>query len=261
MMKKNNVTSLIMIICILSVLLTACSASTNQSTSEYESIVHSGGVSVSNQGEEYVLPFELQDGILYNCSLSSRKAPYSSIEELAEHADIIVTGNVVQSTVYYDHEKMFTVHTIKIETVIKGDVSTGNTIYVRERGGITTYGEHLKHQDAEEKDFIDPTAESTIPDSTTFICGIDGHFPMTKDQEALLFLVDCTGYLPGFTDTLYGVVNTYEGKLYKTNDGRFSQVAGNTTGQIIIDNSCLSVSQEELSELQVIINEASVSHD
>ena len=201
-----------------------------------------------------IAPYSYDNGIIYSNSLLSRTAPYASVEEQAVHSDAIVIGKVLSSTVFFEDEKIFTVHELEIEDAIKGGFELGEKLYFREKGGATTYGEMLEHQVTEEKDFIDNPDEKLFPEDTVFVCGVDGHFPLKDGQEALLFLVDCTGCLEEFDKPLYGVVRTYDGKFYKMEDGAYWQVIGNTEGKLVTDSTCWSLTDQDIEDLKKKIN-------
>lgn len=69
---------------------------------------------------------------------ASWSATYSSVEEMINNSDLIILGELVDSSTELRHDLVFTHEYIKVNSVLKGTILAGETIDVLKTGG--TYG-------------------------------------------------------------------------------------------------------------------------
>ena len=174
---------------------------------------------------------------------SMMKLP-SSLEELYQQSEFVVTGEVIASGTIFQNDTMYTLQQFAVESVYKGDMEAQSQILIVEMGGTTTFGEYDRNTIKTVKDF--ETGAPRRDASTIVIEGVNGHFPMTEGSEMLLFLVDTSGFIKNIDEKLYAVIGTYAGKLYKTDEQTYRQAAPSSNAEISFEPDSLSITLNEV---------------
>lgn len=174
---------------------------------------------------------------------SMMKLP-SSLEELYQQSEFVVTGEVIASGTIFQNDTMYTLQQFAVESVYKGDMEAQSQILIVEMGGTTTFGEYDRNTIKTVKDF--ETGAPRRDANTIVIEGVNGHFPMTEGSEMLLFLVDTSGFIKNIDEKLYAVIGTYAGKLYKTDEQTYRQAAPSSNAEISFEPDSLSITLNEV---------------
>lgn len=174
---------------------------------------------------------------------SMMKLP-SSVEELYQQSEFVVTGEVIAYEVIFQNDTMYTLQQFAVESVYKGDMEAQSQILIVEMGGTTTFGEYDRNTIKTVKDF--ETGAPRRDANTIVIEGVNGHFPMAEGSEMLLFLVDTSGFIKNIDEKLYSVIGTYAGKLYKTDEQTYRQAAPSSNAEISFEPDSLSITLNEV---------------
>jgi len=143
---------------------------------------------------------------------------------------------------------MYTLSHVKVEEVFKGDLKKGEEILIVELGGRTTFGEHEKNCDIEEKAF--EQGKERLPDDYKLVTGVDGFFSLKEGEQVLLFLGDESGFLKEVTEPLYSIIGGYDGKLFLQEDGSYARPLPNETDKLQFGEESLTITSEELNSIQ-----------
>lgn len=185
----------------------------------------------------------------YISNSSSRVKIYDDVNELATVAPYIVTGECISTSSIFQNETLYTLSQFKIEDVFKGNLQPDSMIYIIEIGGRTTFSELEKGCNLNVKSF-EKNAER-LAGNYNVVIGTDGYFPLQKDEEVLLFLGDTSGFLEGFTEPLFDIFGTYDGKFYKQNNMTYVKSDASPTDNYIFSSDSPTI---ELTDLPSIIN-------
>lgn len=95
-----------------------------------------------NGGED--IPVVEASGKLVNC--------YDTLGKINNDSEVVVKGTIIENEYVDYHDLTFTISKFKIDEVVKGDVSVGDTIKVLQTGGISEF----KRNEEDIKSFEDP---------------------------------------------------------------------------------------------------------
>ncbi len=180
-------------------------------------------------------------------SNSTDKLVYDSLDELNKDADFVVTGACISSKPVFQNNIVYTLSEFKIDSIFRGDKLTeGDTILIIEMGGRTTYGEYNKNCPGEKKAF---ETGDPMPSDYQLVEGIDGYFPLKEGEQALLFLVDASGFINGIDTPMFGIRGAYDGKLFLQPDGAtYARPLPSKNDQLIFGEGTLKITVDELKE-------------
>lgn len=138
-----------------------------------------------------------------------------------ENLEVMVTGKCISVQTVFQNSTMYTVSTIQVSQVYKGDISSNEIISIVEMGGKTTHKEYIDGCNIPKKSFV--TESELIDDNTPVVLNFDGFYAMQENDEILLFLADSTGFIKSLEGKLYSVVGDFDGKLYKQEENIYSR--------------------------------------
>lgn len=255
--------SVLIMLLVLSVMLCGCNSHSSKDvtsedvSSSSESVAHSqtektdGTTTESTVASSETTSEEKEDeNTIYYSWETYRLKYYTSVDELFDVSEVIVTGDCISSKVYYQLAQMYTVSEIRVSNCYKGTVSIGDIIQVVEMGGRDKYGEWQKNCNAEVKDF--PT--ETHPEDINVVIGIDDYYPMKDGDSVLLFLGDTSGFLQEVDGVLYGMMGDTDGKLYLQSDGTYKKPVPSKTDKLVFNNESLSADVDMLERLKEAID-------
>lgn len=139
----------------------------------------------------------LNDEEIYPSGPASLAVIFNSIEEISDYSALIVDCNVESSEVVMVDGFPQTHSTVTVHSVLKGDISEGESILVLEEGGIT-------------------------PAGTARLTGVPW---LEIDNHYMLFLVE--SQLPGYEDAYY-ISGAFQGKFIEKEGYYFQQATENT---------------------------------
>ncbi len=178
-------------------------------------------------------------------SLSADKLRnYDSFDDLATAAEAVVAGESIESTVVFRFGNIYTLTKLLVTDTYKGSVVNGETIWVIERGGYTTYGEYVANCGADEKIFGDMIVD--CPDEYQVVMGVDGYFPIKQGEKVLIFVGNTSGFLPDFDEPLYDIIGDTDGKLYVQEDGTYKRADPSQTDDHAFGDNELTITIEDL---------------
>ena len=213
--------------CILTSLVTACSSvsanasnttlinvSKNQASTEIEE-------SVSLSGNDKVTPAASVENpssrnlYFYVSALADDAKLYSSVDELSNDADLIITGKVVNQENYFHMDMIYQLAFVKVESVRKGGIQVGDTILVSQRGGYATYKEWTEGTHFEPKE---GDGDPTVDMDQIIAFGYNGYYPITMSDEVLLFLKETDNPYENEKGDIYAPLSGYSGVFYRSGD-------------------------------------------
>lgn len=182
-------------------------------------------------------------------SISSDKIrSYESLDDLTTASSEVIVGDCLNTATVYQYGNIYTLSQIKVQEVYKGNIVSGDTIWVVECGGRTTFGDYDANCMVDEKEF--ESSEDRLPDDYQIVIGMDGFYPLKQGESVLLFLGDTSGFLPDFNDTLYSVSGDTDGKLYAQEDGTYKKPSPSQTDNYIFEDGNLTITVAELQSIE-----------
>lgn len=182
---------------------------------------------------------------------------YDDYSEIARDPEVklIISGTVVKTDTIYCEECIYTVSTVTIDRILKGDAQTGKVIYVMEHGGLANSEQTRAFLGGEEK----IGKEKRVSPSTVIFD--DYQFAKARD-EVVFFLKDCANAIYEKTanvEHLFVPAGAIQGKLTKDNELYIS----NTPDMVIEENPNISQSKKgalkqaySLEEIEAIVKDA-----
>ena len=242
-MKKCFI-SMLTILLLVSALLAGCSSNitsykNSSELKEETSVDYTSAVDHS----EFV-PIVDKDNTRYFSWHTDRFRSFQSLDELSANAPLIISGECIEATTVYKLNNIYTLSQVKVKDVYKGNVSSGDIIWVVECGGRTYFGDYDKNCMVDEKEF--ENKEDRLPADFQIVIGLDGYYPLKCGEEVLLFLGDTSGFLPDFNNPLYDVIGDTDGKLYVQENGSYKKASPSSTDEYIFDDNNLTITVEEL---------------
>jgi hypothetical protein len=182
---------------------------------------------------------------VYSWSESDRIKFYPDLRSLSENAQFIFTGTCISSDPIFQNETLYTLSKVKISKGYKGNLKDGDIVSIIEMGGRTTIGEYSKNCIKDEKTF--DTGEKLYPDDTKLVMGIDEYYPLSKDEEVLLFAGDTSGFLKDFAEPLYDIIGGYDGKFLLQKDGSYAKPKPSASDEHEFEDETFIITLDELS--------------
>ncbi len=108
-------------------------------------------------------------------------------------------------------------------------------------------GEYSENYIKDKKSF--DTGEKLCSDDTKLVMGIDEYYPLSKDEEVLLFAGDTSGFLKDFSEPLYDIIGGYDGKLLLQKDGSYAKPKPSDSDKHEFDGT-LKITSDELKKLK-----------
>ncbi len=179
---------------------------------------------------------------VYSWGETERLTFYPDLKSLEEKASFIFTGTCISSDPIFQNETLYTLSKVKISQVFRGNLVVGDIISVIEMGGRTTMGEYSENCIKDKKSF--DTGEKIYPDDTKLVMGVDEYYPLSKDEEVLLFAGDTSGFLKDFSDPLYDIIGGYDGKLLLQKDGSYAKPEPSDTDKHEFDGTLIITAEE-----------------
>jgi hypothetical protein len=220
-MKRKLLTGFIA--CFTLLALTSCSAvhinSPQESVSTTDASLISLQESISPTDASLISPQEsvvsdtfspgivFDNNTMYVSASASRSEEYTNTDDLVARANFIFSGVCVSSAAVFQNDMLYSISEVEVKKAYSGDISKGDVLSVVEMGGRTTYGEFVKNCNVEKKDF--ESEGETIPDSTNYVFGLEGYFPMKMGDDVLIFAVDTSGFIKGYDKPLYSICGTF----------------------------------------------------
>ncbi len=167
--------------------------------------------------------------------------PFSSIAELDAEAVFVATGECISVEAVFQNDMLYTVSQVRVDQVLKGDVSQGDIVLFGEYGGRVTNGEYTEGTHIDKKPFADDAP--TMPDDQQVNIGIDGFYPFQQSEQALIFATDISGFLEDVDAPLYGFVGGYYGKLLLRDDGSYARPPSETDKDIYKDSFVIALDE------------------
>ncbi|MDP2892704.1 MAG: hypothetical protein Q8O09_06170 [Bacillota bacterium] len=188
-----------------------------------------------------------EENTRYISNSASRIKSYDTLESLQNAAPFIFTGTCISSKPVFQKDTLYTLSTVKITNVFKGNLTAGDTVLIVENGGRTTFGEYEKGCNIEPKAF--ETGER-LPADYKIVEGTDGYFPMKENEEMLLFVGDTSGFLKDVSEPLYDIMGAYDGKLHLQKDGSYAKPKPSSTDKHMFGEGTLTITLDELEALK-----------
>jgi len=140
---------------------------------------------------------------------------YNSVDELYQDAALVITGKVIAQENYYHLDNIYHFAWVKVDSVRKGSIQAGDTILVSQRGGYATYREWTEgtHFEPKESD-----GTPTIDMDQIMAMGHNGYYPITLDDEVLLFLKETDNPYEKEKGEIYGPLSGYCGVFYRSGE-------------------------------------------
>lgn len=197
---------------------------------------------------EGIVPVADQNNTRYISNSIDKVKNYQDLESLANASEQIFSGKCISSKPVFQNDTLYTLSKVKIKKVFTGTLAEGDIVNIIEMGGRTTVGEYVKGCNIEEKAF--EVGSERLPDNYNLVVGIDGFFPLEKNEEVLLFVGDTSGFLKEFDEPLYDVIGAIDGKLYRKQEGMYSKVKPSSKDEREFDDSLLTISEDDLSKIK-----------
>lgn len=183
---------------------------------------------------------------LVSTAQDSRMSPLTTLETLRQKAEIIFTGTCVTASPIFQSNTLYTLSEVTVDTVYQGDAAAGETLLVLETGGFTTAGQY------QSQCHITLNAQSggpePLPDDEAILVCPGGFPPLQPGEQALLFVVDTTGFLTDVQAPVYYVVGDHEGKLLLQPDGSYQRPFSGDA-ESAFPQSVLTITPGELAQL------------
>lgn len=186
-----------------------------------------------------VVPAEGED----NCatSISDRARFFLTLPELDEAAEVVITGECVSANPVFQNDTLYTLSQIKVDQVLKGNLTSGSDVFLVEMGGRVTNGEYNKGCNLPP---IPKSAEAIV--DKPIVMGSDWYYPLKEGEKVLLFACDSSGFLKAFDQPLYAVVGDYDGKLFLQDGGSYAKPLPAETDKHVFGNGSLIITKNEL---------------
>ncbi len=236
--------------------MTACASQEDNSEANANLSVTEGDTASDATREEEIDIYDettpiVQDGnVMYVSNQTERSETYDTLQDLNSQAGDVLIGKCISTETIFQNETIYTLSKIQVGKVYKGDIVENSIIQVIEHGGTTTEDVYATESGFHEKAFFDPDSVSA---DVTVVVGMDGYFPIEKDQEVMLFLEDITGFLKNVSGIQYGVVGAYDGKLIKDTDTSYTRPAPSNDSNISaysMKHGTLTIDLSELDTLE-----------
>ncbi len=189
--------------------------------------------------EPTVVPAEGED----NCatSISDRERSFLTLPELDAAAEVVITGECVSANPVFQNDTLYTLSQIKVDQVLKGNLTSGSDVFFVEMGGRVTNGEYNKGCNLPP---IPKSAEATV--DKPIVMGSDWYYPLKEGEKVLLFAGDSSGFLKAFDQPLYAVIGDYDGKLFLQDDGSYAKPLPAETDKHVFGDGSLIITKNEL---------------
>ncbi len=186
-------------------------------------------------------PISEEDGTLVITNSADMLKAYNDYDALIKDAENIFTGKSIDVSTIFENDTLYTISSVVVEKVYKGNFKPGDTILIDEVGGKTTLGEYVKGTNTVAKDFDE---KENLDMNQKVLVGFDGFFPIQPNEELLLFANSSNGFYKSIADNTYYVVGSYAGKFLKT-EGFFERAQDEKDENY----KALKISEKELDEL------------
>ena len=99
------------------------------------------------------IPVVEASGKLVNC--------YDTLDKINNDSEVVVKGTIIENEYVDYHDLTFTISKFKIDEVVKGDVSVGDTIKVLQTGGISEFKRNEEDIKSETEENQNESKENT----------------------------------------------------------------------------------------------------
>lgn len=254
-MKRFNL-SVIMVLFVM-LTLTACSAekdsvkdqSTVVANKEPSTAVVTEPAGLDSNAQETTptqVPTAEEKNVKYVSQYLDKAKSYNNITDLNKDSKLVFIGECVSAEPVFQNLTLYTLSKIKVDKVIKGDISKGDIIPIVEVGGRVTNGEYSKGCEIPEKDFEKDATK--LPDDQQLVVGVDGFYTFRQGEKVLIYAQDVSGFLENFNEPLYGITGGYDGKLFKQEDGTFKRPLAGKTDKHDFGKNSLVITMDELNQ-------------
>ncbi|MDI6619790.1 MAG: hypothetical protein QME45_14240 [Clostridiales bacterium] len=234
-MKKS-----VLLICILLISLLISSACSSNKATGIKSSNPSG-----ENAEDIKAPAESTDGENMETVISEPDfaVVYDSLEKLMDKAEIIVEGNIMDTSYFDFNTVTYTKAHLKVTKTFNNNVKEGDVITLVEPGGITTKAAIIKYSGASLKFGIKPTEKDK---NTKVRFSLMGYQNVKPNDKILIFgLQDYSlNVLPG--EKYYVTLGAFQGKfnLSGNNVERFTPKSLKTDKYLSLNKNKLKIEQD-----------------